>query len=144
MPISSSSSRASAASSVSPSSTRPPGNSQSRGSVAVGRRASDHKGDPFVFAIRNTATYEHVYYGRGGKLRKEYLRTVVHGSGFALRVQSGETLLVTNEHVASRPEVTDDEHAVDGVPPGSKKVREQLKIVRDEADDYEPAPVALA
>ncbi len=32
-------------------------------------------------AIGNTATYEHVYYGRDGKLRKECLRTVVHGTG---------------------------------------------------------------
>src|SRR5262249_36600222 len=48
------------------------------------------------------------------------------------------------QHVAERPEVTDDEHPVDGVPPGSKKVREQLKIVRNEEDDYEPGPLALS
>jgi serine protease Do len=100
--------------------------------------------EPFVFAIRNTATYEHVYYGREGKLRRAYLRSVVHGTGFAYRVVNGETQLVTNEHVASQPDVTDDEHPVDGVPPGSKKVREQLKIVRDETDDYEPGHVTLA
>jgi len=99
--------------------------------------------EPFVFAIRNTATYEHVYYGRDGKLRRAYLRSVVHGSGFAYRVVNGETQLVTNEHVASQPEVTDDEHPVEGVPVGSKKVREQLKIVRDETDDYEPGHIAL-
>ena len=99
--------------------------------------------EPFVFAIRNTATYEHVYYGREGKLRRAYLRSVVHGTGFAYRVVNGETWLVTNEHVASQPEVTDDDHPVEGVPPGSKKVREQLKIVRDETDDYEPGHVAL-
>src|SRR5438105_1443770 len=98
---------------------------------------------PFVFAIRNTATYEHVYYGRDGKLRRAYLRSLVHGTGFAYRVVNGETQLVTNEHVASQPDVTDDEHPVDGVPMGSKKVREQLKIVRDETDDYEPGHVAL-
>ena len=57
---------------------------------------------------------------------------------------NGETQLVTNEHVASQPEVTDDEHTVEGVPTGSKKVREQLKIVRDENDDYEPGHVPLA
>jgi len=45
--------------------------------------------------------------------------------------------------VASQPEVTDEEHPVDGVPMGSKKVREQLKIVRDETDDYEPGHVPL-
>src|SRR3954468_5453940 len=99
--------------------------------------------DPFVFAIRNTATYEHVYYGRDGKLRRAYLRSVVHGTGFGYRVVNGETQIVTNEHVASQPEVTDDDHAVEGVPTGSKKVREQLKIVRDENDDYEPGHVPL-
>src|SRR5712691_2803248 len=98
---------------------------------------------PFVFAIRSTATYEHVYYGRDGKLRRAYLRSVVHGTAFAYRVVNGETQLVTNEHVASQPEVTDDEHSVEGVAAGSKKVREQLKIVRDENDDYEPGHVHL-
>src|SRR5438067_941912 len=98
---------------------------------------------PFVFAIRNTATYEHVYYGRDGKLRRAYLRSLVHGTGFGYRIVNGETQLVTNEHVASQPDVTDEEHAVEGVPTGSKKVREQLKIVRDENDDYEPGHVAL-
>ena len=99
--------------------------------------------DPFVFAIRNTTTYEHVYYGREGKLRRSYLRSVVHGTGFSYRIVNGETLIATNEHVASQPDVTDDEHPVEGVPTGSKKVREQLKIVRDENDDYEPGHVAL-
>jgi serine protease Do len=99
---------------------------------------------PFVFAVRNTATYEHVYYGRDGKLRRAYLRSVSHGTGFAYKIVGGETLLATNEHVASQPEVTDEDHAVDGVPMGSKKVREQLKIVRDESDDYEPGHVLLS
>jgi S1-C subfamily serine protease len=99
--------------------------------------------DQFVFAIRNISTYERVYYGRDGKLRRNYIRSVVHGTGFAYEVKDGETLIVTNEHVANRPDVTDDEHVVEGVPPGSKKVREQLKIVRDEEDDYEPGHVPL-
>src|SRR6267378_111918 len=84
---------------------------------------------PFVFAIPNTATYEHVYYGRDGKLRRAYLRSVVHGTAFAYRIVNGETQLVTNEHVAGQPDVTDDEHAVEGVPTGSKKVREQLQMM---------------
>src|SRR3954470_5654544 len=99
--------------------------------------------EPFVFAIRNTTTYEHVYYGRDGKLRRSYLRSVTHGTGFAYRVVNGETQIVTNEHVASQPDVTDDEHPVESVPTGSKKVREQIKIVRDETDDYEPGHVPL-
>jgi serine protease Do len=100
--------------------------------------------DPFVFAVRNTATYEHVYYGRDGKLRRAYLRSVVHGTAFAYKVVNGETLLATNEHVASQPEVTDTENHVEGVAAGSKKVREQIKIVRDENDDYEPGHVLLS
>src|SRR3954464_11853698 len=103
----------------------------------------DGVNDQFVFSIRNVATYERVYYGRDGKLRRTYIRSVVHGTGFAYEVKDGETLIVTNEHVANRPDVTDDEHSVDGVPPGSKKVREQIKIVRDEEDDYEPGHVQL-
>src|SRR3954463_8760809 len=99
--------------------------------------------EPFVFAIRNTATYEHVYYGRDGKLRRAYLRSVVHGTAFAYRLVNGETQLVTNEHVSSQPDVTDDEHPVESVPTGSKKVREQIKIVRDETDDYEPGHIGL-
>jgi serine protease Do len=112
--------------------------------AAVASQVLDGVREQFVFSIRNTATYEHVYYGRDGKLRRAYVRSVVHGTGFAYRVRDGETLIITNQHVAERPDVTDDDHAVDGVPPGSKKVREQLKIVRNEDDDYEPGHVALA
>ena len=64
--------------------------------------------DQFVYAIRNVATYERVYYGRDGKLRRNYIRSVVHGTGFAYEVKDGETLIVTNEHVANRPDVTDE------------------------------------
>src|SRR3989440_7008420 len=112
--------------------------------AAVASQVLDGVREQFVFSSRNPATYEHVYYGRDGKLRRGYVRSVVHGTGFAYRVRDGETLIITNQHVAERPEVTDDEHGVDGVPPGSKKVREQLKIVRNEDDDYEPGHVPLA
>jgi serine protease Do len=112
--------------------------------AATASQVLDGVREQFVFSIRNTATYEHVYYGRDGKLRRGYVRSVVHGTGFAYRVRDGETLIITNQHVAERPEVTDDEHAVDGVPVGSKKVREQLKIVRNEEDDYEPGHITLA
>jgi serine protease Do len=112
--------------------------------AALAAQILDGARDQFVFAVRNTATYEHVYYGRDGKLRRNYVRSVIHGTAFSYRVREGETLLVTNQHVAERPDVTDDEHAVDGVPVGSKKVREQLKIVRSEDDDYEPGHVPLA
>src|ERR1043165_733377 len=85
----------------------------------------DSTKETFVFAIRNTATYEHVYYGREGKLRRAYLRSVVHGTGFGWKVVGGETQIVTNEHVASQPEVTDEDHSVEGIPIGSQKAGER-------------------
>ena len=109
----------------------------------IASRVIDSK-EQFIYAVRSVTTYERVYYGRDGKLRKQYLRAVAHGTAFALRVVNGETLLVTNDHVASRPDVTDEDHTVEGIPPGAKKVREQLKIVRDESDDYEPGHVPLS
>lgn len=112
--------------------------------AALAAQILDGAREQFVFAVRNTATYEHVYYGRDGKLRRSYVRSVIHGTAFSYRVRDGETLLVTNQHVAERPDVTDEDHPVDGVPVGSKKVREQLKIVRSEDDDYEPGHVALS
>jgi serine protease Do len=111
--------------------------------AAIASQVLDGAREQFVFAVRNTATYEHVYYGHDGKLRRNYVRSVIHGTAFSYKVREGETLLVTNQHVAERPEVTDDEHQVDGVPTGSKKVREQLKLVRSEDDDYEPGHVPL-
>src|ERR1700681_3561935 len=51
---------------------------------------------PFVFAVRNTAPYEHAYYGPDGKLRRAYLRSVNHGTGFAYKSVGGETFLATN------------------------------------------------
>ena len=112
--------------------------------ASVASQVLDSVREQFVFAIRNTATYEHIYYGREGKLRRGYVTSVIHGTGFAYRVRDGETLIISNQHVAERPDVTDEEHPVEGVPPGSKKVREQLKIVRNEEDDYEPGHVGLA
>ncbi|MHB8417157.1 MAG: trypsin-like peptidase domain-containing protein [Myxococcales bacterium] len=93
----------------------------------------------YAYCVRDVATYEHVYYGADGKLRRSYLRSEIHGTGFALRTtKEGDTILVTNGHVADQPDVTDDAHLVDGVPPGSRKVREVLKLVKNQDDDYEP------
>src|SRR6266852_5196327 len=112
--------------------------------ASIASQVLDGVREQFVFAVRNTATYEHVYYGRDGKLRRAYVRSVVHGTGFAYGKGDKETLTMTYQDVGEGPEVTDDGHPVDGVPAGSKKVREQLKIVRNEDDDYEPGHVALA
>lgn len=97
----------------------------------------------YSYCLRTTATYEHVYYGRGGKLKRTYLRAEAHGTGFAFKQKDGDYYMATNEHVAEYPDVTDDDHTVDGVPPGSRKVREVVKIVTNESDDYEPGQVPL-
>ncbi|HUB06778.1 MAG TPA: serine protease [Myxococcales bacterium] len=96
----------------------------------------------YAYCVRDVATYEHVYYGADGKLRRSYLRSEIHGTGFALRAtKEGDTLLVTNQHVADQPDVTDDAHVVDGVPAGSRKVREVVKLVKNQEDDYEPGQI---
>jgi serine protease Do len=106
-------------------------------------RYEQQPGRSFVYCLRSTAVYEQVYYGRDGKLKHRYLKALAHGTGFAYRWTGLETLLLTNHHVASWPEVTDDDNAVSGVPVGAKKVSELLQIVRNDEDDYEPGFVTL-
>jgi hypothetical protein len=83
------------------------------------------------------------YFGPDGKLRRRHVEAVEHGTAFAYEVTAGETFLLTNEHVAAFPEVTDSGHKVDGVPEGCKRVQERLRIVHDERDSYEPGQIAL-
>jgi serine protease Do len=97
----------------------------------------------YTYCIRTIATYEHVSYAKGGKLRRNYVRHVRHGTGFAYKAKDGEWWVATNEHVAQHPEVTDAEGEVEGVPAGSRKVREIVKIVASEADDDEGAQIPL-
>lgn len=97
----------------------------------------------YSYCLRTIATYEHVYYGHGGKLKRTYLKAESHGTGFAYKLKDGDYYLATNEHVAEYPDVTDDDHTVDGVPAGSRKVREVVKIVANESDDYEPGQIPL-
>lgn len=98
----------------------------------------------FSYCLRNTATYECLFYGDDGKVHKKHVDVTAHGTAFAYRVQkNGETLLLTNDHVATWPAVTDDDDPVEGVPNGCKKVEEQLHIVKDEDDDYRPGWIAV-
>jgi S1-C subfamily serine protease len=97
----------------------------------------------FSYCVRTTATYECISYGADGNLRRTRKRAQAHGTAFAYRQQTGETLLLTNEHVAEWPAVTDDDHPVDGVPSGCKKVSDGLKIVDNEADAYERDDIPL-
>ncbi len=98
----------------------------------------------YTFCIRTSATYECPSYGPDGNLRRKKVRVSAHGTGFAYRQQAGETLLLTNEHVAEWPAVTDEEHPVEDVPPGCKRVADSLKIVDDTTDSYEADDLPLS
>lgn len=97
----------------------------------------------YIFCIRATATYECPYYTAEGTLRRTRQQVTAHGTGFAYRQQDGATLILTNAHVAEWPAATDPEHKVDDVPNGCRRVSDKLKIVDNEADDYERDDIPL-
>jgi len=105
--------------------------------LSADARSFDRRPDAtFSYCTRNVATYECLSYGPDGTVRRERKKVVLHGTAFAYRRQGADTLLVTNEHVAVWPTVTDPQHAVEGVPAGCKKVSEALTLVDDEHDGY--------
>jgi S1-C subfamily serine protease len=97
----------------------------------------------YTFCVRNTATYECVSYSADGNLKKTRRKAVAHGTAFAYRNLNGETLLLTNQHVAEWPAVTDEDHPVGDVPMGCKRVSDSLKIVDNESDAYERDDIPL-
>src|SRR5205814_1886436 len=97
----------------------------------------------YTFCVRNTAIYECLSYGADGTVKRQHEKAILHGTGFAYRRQDGDTFLLTNEHVAVWPAITDDEHRVDDVPSGCKKISETLRIVDDEHDIYDRDDVPL-
>ncbi|HET9622691.1 MAG TPA: serine protease [Kofleriaceae bacterium] len=98
----------------------------------------------YSYAVRTSAVYECVSYGSDGNLKRTRASAKAHGTAFGYRRDGGDTLLLTNHHVAEWPVVTDDEHTVDGVPAGCKKVSDSLKIVDDDHDDYAADDIPLA
>ncbi len=98
----------------------------------------------YTFCIRTAATYECPSYGPDGNLKRKKRRVVAHGTGFSYRQENGETLIITNEHVAEWPAVTDEEHPVEDVPPGCKRVADALKIVDSDSDTYEADDISLS
>ncbi|HVY41120.1 MAG TPA: serine protease [Polyangia bacterium] len=98
----------------------------------------------FSYCVRNTAVYECLSYGADGAVRHGRRTAVLHGTAFAYRRQGTDTLLLTNDHVAAWPAVTDAQHTVEGVPAGCKKITETLALVDDEHDSYgrDDIPVA--
>ncbi|HZS41323.1 MAG TPA: serine protease [Polyangia bacterium] len=106
-------------------------------------RVREYERQTYSYCVRNTATYECLSYGADGTLRRARRRAVAHGTAFAYKQTAGETLLLTNQHVAEWPSVTDEEHPVDGVPAGCKKISDALRIVDGEEDAYERDDTAL-
>lgn len=114
------------------------------GALSAAARQFELSRAQFTFCVRTSAVYECPFYGADGTLKRVRKRVVAHGTGFALRREGGDTLLVTNEHVADWPAVTDAEHTAGDVPPGCRRVSDGLRIVDDEADTYERDDVPLA
>src|SRR5262245_30695041 len=98
----------------------------------------------YSYLVRSTAKYECPFFGPDGKLRRRRVQASELGSAFAYEQAGGETYLLTNEHVAAWPEVTDALHRIEGVPEGCKRVEDKLRIVRDERDDFEAGQIALS
>jgi serine protease Do len=97
----------------------------------------------YSYLVRSTAKYECPFFGPDGKLRRRRVQATELGSAFAYEISGSDTYLLTNEHVASWPEVTDTFHRIDGVQDGCKRVEDKLRIVRDERDDFEPGQIPL-
>jgi serine protease Do len=107
-------------------------------------RAREVERQPYSFCVRSTATYECLSYATDGTVRRQKKRARAHGTAFAYRQQGSDTLLLTNDHVAEWPGVTDEAHPVDGVPPGCKRVNDSLRLVDNESDDYDLDDINLA
>ncbi|HEY6475685.1 MAG TPA: serine protease [Polyangia bacterium] len=97
----------------------------------------------FSYLVRSSAKYECPFFGPDGKLRRRRVQASELGTAFAYEASGSDTYLLTNEHVAAWPDVTDTFHRIDGVPEGCKRVEDKLRIVRDERDDFEPGQIAL-
>jgi S1-C subfamily serine protease len=111
---------------------------------AAARLRESRPAAEWVHCLRSTAVYEQVSYGRGGKLRRQYVTKVRHGTGFAYRQDGKRWLVATNHHVVEFPEVTGEGGDVEGVPPGSRRVREEVRIVANESAPDDPEQIVLA
>jgi serine protease Do len=98
---------------------------------------------PYTFAVRTSATYECPWYAPDGTLRRTRQNVQAHGTAFGYRLDGNDTLLITNDHVASWPAATDNDHPVDGVASGCRRVATGLKIVDDDHDTYAADDIPL-
>ena len=106
-------------------------------------RTIDDAAASYSHAVRTSATYECVSYGSDGNLKRTRSSALAYGTAFGYRRDGNDTLLLTNEHVADWPAVTDEDHPVDGIAAGCKRVADSLKIVDDDHDDYAADDIPL-
>jgi serine protease Do len=99
---------------------------------------------PYTVAVRTYAVYECPWYAPDGSLRTARQNVQAHGTAFGYRADGGDTLLVTNDHVASWPAATDADHPVDGVAAGCRRVSSGIKIVDDDHDTYAADDIPLS
>jgi serine protease Do len=110
---------------------------------APSRERESRPGAEWVYCLRASAVYEHLSYGRGGKVVHEYHTKTRHGTGFAFRQRGAEWLVATNQHVVSFPEVTGEGQDLEGIPSGSRRVRVEIRIVANESEPDSPGQVVL-
>jgi serine protease Do len=97
----------------------------------------------YSYLVRSSVRYDCPFFGPDGKLRRRRVQASELGTAFAYEASGTDTYLLTNEHVAAWPEVTDSSHHVEDVPDGCKRVEDKLRIVRDEHDDFESGQIPL-
>jgi serine protease Do len=110
---------------------------------APSRERESRPGADWVYCLRASAVYEHLSYGRGGKVVHEYHTKTRHGTGFAFRQRGTEWLVATNQHVVSFPEVTGDGQDLEGIPSGSRRVRVEIRIVVNESEPDSASQIVL-
>jgi hypothetical protein len=111
--------------------------------LSPGARELEARTASYSYAVRTTATYECVSYGPDAALKATRVSATAYGTAFGYRQVGDDTLLLTNQHVAEWPAVTDATNPGDGVPAGCKRVSDAIKIVDNDQDDYAPDDVPL-
>lgn len=115
--------------------------------AALSKRAAELTSkveNAFTYCVRVTATYECLSYAADGTMKRAKKYATAHGTAFAYKKNGGDVLLVTNQHVTEFPAVSDEDHPVDGVPVGCKRVADSLKIVESDKDAFESDDVPLS
>ena len=105
---------------------------------------SNKQESQFTYCVRVTATYECLSYAADGTVKRAKKLVTAHGTAFAYRKQGAETLLVTNQHVTEFPMVSAEDHPVDGVPIGCKRISDAMKLVDSDKDAFETDDVNLS